>query len=189
MKDVETNLEYRVEPGSLIDRLIAWKEGMSVIDFVVPTNNSYIHNPARYTAFYKGDLNGAENVLMRIQSACLLGRVWDFDDCDCQSQILRSYDLLEKEQKGLFVYCNDDHGKGVGLANHAMTLMVEKIKKLDEDSARAYLGLKDSRDYKPIVVVINHFGIRSIRILTDDPSKFNVFEQYSLPYEQVRLAI
>lgn len=187
MKDTKTSLEYSIRRSSLINRLTAWAKHMSVVDFTIPTDNPYVSPIARYTVFYKGDLKDADNVLVRVQSACLLGRVLGFDDCDCQRQLLRSFDLLEDEERGLLIYCNDDHGKGVGLANHAKTLAVEKSRRLDEDSARTYLGLKDLRDYKPAIVVLNHFGIKSIRLLTNNASKLDIFKKYSIPARETCL--
>ena len=167
--------------------MTAWAKYMNVVDFMISTDNPYISPTARYTVFYKGDLEGADDVLTRLQSACTLGRIWGFDDCDCQSQLLRSFNLLENEDKGLLIYCNDDHGKGVGLINHAKSLVVEKFKKLDEDSARAYLGLEDLRDYKPAITIMGYFGIKSIRLLTNNASKLYVFEEYSIPAKKVEL--
>lgn len=187
MRDTKTNLKYITKRSSLVDRITNLGTEMDVIDFMISTDNPYIAPVAQYTVFYKGNLKGADNVLTRLQSACVLGRIWGFDNCDCQSQLLTSFNLLEKEQNGLIIYCNDDHGKGTGLWNHAKTLIVEKFKGLDEDSARAYLGLEDKRDYKPAVVIINHFGVKSIKLLTNNVSKLDVFRQYSIPAEKVGL--
>ncbi|MCX6749150.1 MAG: hypothetical protein NTW17_00180 [Candidatus Pacearchaeota archaeon] len=187
MKNERTGLEYGTRRSSLIDRIIAWKEGMQVLDFIIPTDNPHIAPSAQYNVFYKGNLGDTGDVLTRVQSACVLGRVYGFDDCDCQSQLLESHRLIREEPKGLLIYCKNDHGKGVGLRKHAKTLAVEKFKGLDEDSARSSLGLKDSRDYKPLVVIVDHFGIRSIRLLTNNASKLNIFRQYAIPVKQVRL--
>lgn len=185
MYNTRANTEYSMRDSSWFNRVIAWKEYMNVADFIIPTNNPYLRPSQRYTVFYKGNLGDSDNVLVRVQSACVLGRILGFDDCDCQSQLLTSFRLLEKEQNGLFIYCNNDHGKGTGLVNHARTIAVEKFRGFDEDEARAYLGLKDARDYKPVVVIAGHFGIRSVRLLTNNASKLDAFRNHDIAAEQV----
>ena len=185
MRNARTGIEYSVKGSSWLDRTTAWSRYMDVADFVVPTDNPYLTPTEYYTVFYKGDLRDGENVLTRVQSACVLGRIWGLDDCDCNRQLLTGFRLIEREQNGLFVYCSDDHGKGVGLANHFRTLVVEKFRGLNEDDARAYLGLKDARDYKPVIVITDHFGVKGVRLLTNNESKLDIFRKYSIPAEQV----
>lgn len=185
MYNARMGVEYSVKRSSWLSRAIAWKEDMAVADFIIPTDNPYLAPTERYTVFCKGDPAG-QTVLTRIQSRCVLGRY--ANDCDCQNQLMESFRRIREEKNGLFIQGMDDHGKGVGFVNHFRTLAVEKLRGFNEDEVRDRLGLRDARDYKPAIVILDHFGVRSVRLLTNNASKLAVFREYSIPAEQVRLS-
>jgi GTP cyclohydrolase II len=87
---------------------------------------------------------------------------------------------------GLYIYCLDQHGRGIGLENHVKVYEAEQTMDIDTVEAHASQGLpSDARDYTPIIAIVNHFGIKGVRLLTNNPRRIQLFERYSIPVTRI----
>lgn len=136
----------------------------------------------------KGEQEGKENVLVSIRSACSFGHVFHSQRCDCQEQLDKAMQLIAKEG-GILIYALDHEGRGVGFENHVRAYM-----KQDEgfDTVDSYLELGlpiDKRDYSSCASILEQFGIKKIRLLTNNPRKVNSLENYGIKVERVSLPV
>ena len=124
--------------------------------------------------------------LVRIQSACYTGEIFESLDCDCHWQLETSLATIQKEG-GIFIYMLRD-GRGAGLLTKIRGLSLSH--RLGMDTAEAYreLGIPaDPRDYEQAEYVLNHFGIKSLHLLTNNPRKVNWLVNAGFDVERVRL--
>jgi len=120
-----------------------------------------------------GDLNTVPEPLVRIHSRCLYSEVFGSLDCDCHAQIELSFKLFAKERAGILVYLEQE-GRGCGIISKAKAYILRDTEKLDTVSAYKQLGLQiDCRQYFNAAEVLNSLGVRSFRLLTNDPNKYS----------------
>jgi GTP cyclohydrolase II len=127
-----------------------------------------------------------QSPLVRIQSACYTGEIFESLDCDCHWQLETSLAAIQKEG-GLFIYMLKD-GRGAGLLAKVRGLSLSH--KLGIDTADAYLNLGiplDPRDYEQAAHVLKHFRISCLRLLTNNPRKVNGLINLGFNVERVRL--
>ena len=118
-----------------------------------------------------GDLSPeAGPPLVRIHSQCLTGDVFHSLRCDCRSQLELALDQIAKEGRGLLIYEHQE-GRGIGLLNKLRAYELQDGG-LDTIEANVELGFKpDHRDYLLPVGILQFFGIKAIRLLSNNPEK------------------
>lgn len=120
-------------------------------------------------ALVMGEVEGAENVLCRVHSACISGHVFNSIECDCAEQFEAAQAAVRTEGRGVIIYL-DQEGKGNG-----HLALIESIKyKKEFGQAEAYIkaGYKaDARSYKPAADILADLKIRSVIMLTGNPEK------------------
>jgi len=129
-----------------------------------------------HLAFCMGDLSGGENILVRLHSECLTGDIFGSLRCDCGEQLDRSMQLIAEEGQGLIVYLRQE-GRGIGLQQkiHAYNLQDAGHDTVD---ANLLLGHQaDERDYTVAVRILEDIGIKSVRIITNNPLKISSLEE------------
>jgi len=124
-----------------------------------------------YVAMVLGDVADRDDVLVRLHSECLTGDALGSLRCDCGVQLRTGLRMIAAEQCGVLVYATGHEGRGIGLVNK-LRAYVAQDGGADTVDANVALGLPiDSRDYTESAAVLEELGVRSIRLLTNNPSK------------------
>ncbi len=124
-----------------------------------------------YVAMVMGDVRDGDDVLVRIHSECLTGDALGSLRCDCGVQLRTGLRMISAERRGVLVYATGHEGRGIGLVNK-LRAYVAQDGGADTVDANVALGLPvDSRDYTESAAVLAELGIRSVRLLTNNPSK------------------
>ena len=133
-----------------------------------------------HVALVKGDVSGAEPVLVRAHSQCLTGDTFGSARCDCGEQLRLSMEMIEKEGRGVVLYIMNHEGRGIGLANKIRAYAMQD-KGADTVEANRELGFKpDQRDYGIGAQILVALGIRRLRLITNNPRKFIGLAGYGL---------
>lgn len=127
-------------------------------------------DPAReHVALVSGDVR-AESVLVRVHSECITGEAFGSLKCDCGEQLSLSLDRIAQEARGVVLYLRQE-GRGVGLANKIRAYALQ-AQGLDTVDANRALGLPDdARRYDAAAAMLTYLGVRSVRLLTNNPAK------------------
>ena len=130
-------------------------------------------------ALVMGEVAEEENVLCRVHSSCLFGHVFNSIECDCREQMEISQQLIEKEGKGIVIWLEQE-GKGNG--HFALLKSVEhKRRGLKQADAYEAVGFKkDARDFRAAAEILQLLGVKSIRMLTNNPDKVDTLTRHGI---------
>jgi 3,4-dihydroxy 2-butanone 4-phosphate synthase/GTP cyclohydrolase II len=132
-----------------------------------------------HLAISYGDVADGEGVLVRMHSKCLTGDVFHSRRCDCGWQLETAMQMIQAEGKGVIVYL-DQEGRGIGLLNKLKAYELQD-KGADTVEANEQLGFKDDlRNYGIGAQILLDTGVRSIRVLTNNPRKLVGLDGYGL---------
>ncbi len=142
--------------------------------FVLDENEDLLH-----IALVMGDVAGQENVLVRVHSECFTGDVLGSLRCDCGPQLHKAMEIIQEEGRGVILYMRQE-GRGIGLF-HKLKAYELQEKGLDTVEANVALGYDaDLRDYGVGAQILADLGLKSIRILTNNPRKIVGLQGYGL---------
>ena len=135
---------------------------------------------AEHVALVYGDLGDGQDVLVRVHSECLTGDVFGSLRCDCGPQLDAALARVAEEGRGVVLYMRGHEGRGIGLLHKLQAYQLQD-RGLDTVDANLELGLPaDARDYGTGAQVLYDLGVRSMRLLTNNPAKRAGLEVYGL---------
>lgn len=153
----------------------------------MPTEYGHFHlipfrqksNGLEHIALIKGEWKEDEPVLVRVHSSCMTGDIFGSERCDCGEQLHKAMRMIEKEEKGVVLYLNQE-GRGIGLMAKIAAYKLQE-EGYDTVDANIHLGYDpDERDYGVGAQILGMLGVRKMRLLTNNPVKRVGLEAYGL---------
>jgi 3,4-dihydroxy 2-butanone 4-phosphate synthase / GTP cyclohydrolase II len=171
-------IQYRMRTEGLVRRVASASLPTDHGEFTVIAFESVIDRET-HVALVKGEIGDGEQVLVRVHSRCLTGDVFHSARCDCGPQLDTAMRRISEEGRGVLLYLNQE-GRGIGLANKIRAYELQD-QGFDTVEANERLGFKpDQRDYGIGVQILRDLGVRSMRLLSNNPRKLVGIEGYNL---------
>ncbi|MFI7546869.1 bifunctional 3,4-dihydroxy-2-butanone-4-phosphate synthase/GTP cyclohydrolase II [Actinoplanes sp. NPDC049599] len=172
-------IAYRRRHESQVERVVETRLPTEHGDFTAVGYRTDVAG-AEHVALVFGDLGDGEDVLVRVHSECLTGDVFGSVRCDCGPQLDNALDRVAEAGRGVVLYMRGHEGRGIGLLHKLQAYQLQD-RGLDTVDANLELGLPaDARDYGTGAQILYDLGVRSMRLLTNNPAKRAGLEGYGL---------
>jgi len=182
-------IAYRRHQEKLVERVVEARIPTEHGRFTAVGYRSLVDD-RQHIALVMGDLGDGQSVLTRVHSECLTGDVFGSLRCDCGDQLDQALARVAVEGRGVVLYIRGHEGRGIGLL-HKLAAYKLQDEGLDTVDANVNLGLPvDARDYGVGAQILYDLGVRSMRLMTNNPTKRAGIEGYGLSIlEQVPISI
>jgi 3,4-dihydroxy 2-butanone 4-phosphate synthase/GTP cyclohydrolase II len=172
-------IAYRRHHEKQIERVVETRLPTEHGDFTAVGYRAHTDG-AEHVALVYGDLGDGHDVLVRVHSECLTGDVFGSVRCDCGPQLDAALDRVAQAGRGVVLYMRGHEGRGIGLLHKLQAYQLQD-RGLDTVDANLELGLPaDARDYGTGAQILYDLGVRSMRLLTNNPAKRAGLEGYGL---------
>lgn len=186
MITISDMIDYRRRTEKLVNNTVTVDLPTDFGDFVAHGYTSELDGH-EHIALVKGDLGDGENVLVRVHSECRTGDVFGSHRCDCASQLHRALEEIEREGRGVLLYMEQE-GRGIGLLNKLRSYELQQ-NGMDTVEANLQLGFAaDQREYDMAAQILRDLGVRSVRLMTNNPRKVDGLERMEVRVSE-RLSI
>jgi 3,4-dihydroxy 2-butanone 4-phosphate synthase / GTP cyclohydrolase II len=181
-------IEYRRRTEKLVERVVSVRLPTEYGEFTAVAFRERLSGKP-HVALVKGEVEGAENVLVRVHSECLTGDVFHSLRCDCGEQLDTALRRIAAEERGVLLYMSQE-GRGIGLLSKLLAYELQE-NGLDTVEANLQLGYPaDAREWGIGNQILADLGLTTIRILTNNPKKLTGLEGYGLTVtEQVPIEV
>jgi 3,4-dihydroxy 2-butanone 4-phosphate synthase/GTP cyclohydrolase II len=181
-------IEYRRRTEKLVERMTSVRLPTAYGEFTAHAFREALTGRL-HVALVRGDVDGADDVLVRVHSECLTGDVFHSLRCDCGEQLEQALLRIGAEERGVLLYMSQE-GRGIGLLSKLKAYELQESG-LDTVEANVELGFPpDAREYGIGSQILADLGLTTIRILTNNPRKITGIEGFGLRVtEQVPIEV
>jgi 3,4-dihydroxy 2-butanone 4-phosphate synthase/GTP cyclohydrolase II len=172
-------VRYRRQREKLVRRVSSARIPTAHGDFTGIAFESVLDGE-QHLALVRGDVDGRQDVLVRVHSECLTGDVFGSLRCDCGSQLDAALRRIALDDLGVLVYLRGHEGRGIGLAHKLRAYQLQEAGH-DTVDANLELGLPvDSREYGIGAQILVDLGVTTMRLMTNNPAKYGGLEGFGL---------